>query len=97
MKWHTFSDNSMVEVRSLDEILNTLDSDGKLEGLPFMPEMAAYCGQQVRLVRRLNRTCVVGNGIRRIRHAVFLQASRCDGSHHDGCQRACMLFGRMPG
>ena len=29
----------LVEVRSEDEILATLDVDGELEGLPFMPEM----------------------------------------------------------
>lgn len=92
MTRQVLKDNSVVEVRSLDEILATLDGAGKLDGLPFMPEMAAYCGTQVRLLRRLNRTCVVGQGFRRIDHAVFLQDARCDGSHHDGCQRACMLF-----
>ena len=31
----------LVEVRSEEEILRTLDADGKLDGLPFMPEMLA--------------------------------------------------------
>src|SRR5215475_13657598 len=31
----------MIEVRSLPEILATLDERGCLDGLPFMPEMAA--------------------------------------------------------
>ena len=36
-----------VEVRSKDEILSTLDSDGRLDGMPFMPEMFAFCWQEV--------------------------------------------------
>ena len=31
----------VVEVRSLDEILATLDEQGELDALPFMPEMVA--------------------------------------------------------
>lgn len=88
----TFSHNSIVEVKSSSEILGTLDHDGKLEGLPFMPEMLAYCGMQIRVAHRAERTCVVGHGFRSMRSAVFLQEARCDGSHHDGCQRGCLLF-----
>ena len=36
-----------VEVRSKDEILQTLDRDGRLDGMPFMPEMFAFCGQAI--------------------------------------------------
>src|SRR5262245_7050350 len=32
-----------VEVRSKEEILRTLDKSGRLEGLPFMPQMFQYC------------------------------------------------------
>src|SRR5262245_47954515 len=32
----------MVEIRALDEIQETLDESGCLDGLPFMPEMAAF-------------------------------------------------------
>lgn len=82
----------LVEVKSCHEILQTLDADGKLEGLPFMPEMIAQCGTQIRVHRRADRTCVAGLGFRRMNAAVFLQESRCDGSYHDGCQRACLIF-----
>ena len=34
-----------VTVRDLDDILATLDADGKLEGMPFMPEMTPLCRQ----------------------------------------------------
>ena len=82
----------LVEVKSYDEILHTLDAEGKLEGLPFMPEMMDYCGKQLRVHRRADRTCVVGVGFRSMNATVFLQESRCDGSAHDGCQRGCLLF-----
>ena len=35
-----------VEVRSAEEILNTLDEQGALDGMPFMPEMFEYCGKR---------------------------------------------------
>src|SRR6266849_5955985 len=36
----------VVEVRSEQEILETLDARGTLEGLPFMPEMLKYRGKR---------------------------------------------------
>lgn len=82
----------LVEVRSPREILATLDQHGQLDGLPFMPEMLAFCGQRITVARRANRTCVVGHGFRRMRSAVFLQDARCNGSVHDHCDRGCLLF-----
>jgi hypothetical protein len=82
----------LVEVRPWEQILATLDDDGKLEGIPFMPEMARYCGQRFRVGRRADKTCVEGLGIRRLGNTVFLEGLRCDGSAHDGCQRACLIF-----
>ena len=46
-----------VEVRSADEILTTLDADGCLESLPFMPEMLAFCGKRFRVYKRADKTC----------------------------------------
>jgi hypothetical protein len=80
-------------VRRLDEILATLDADGALEGLPFMPEMARFCNRTFRVHRRAERTCVEGaDGPRRMTNTVFLEGLRCDGSAHDGCRRGCLLF-----
>ena len=36
----------LVEVKRPSEILATLDERGTLAGLPFMPEMAPYCGRR---------------------------------------------------
>ena len=42
----------LVEVRSEAEILATLDANGRLDNLPFMPEMLAHCGRQYRVEKR---------------------------------------------
>lgn len=82
-----------VWVRSLEDILSTLDADGKLDGLPFMPEMARYCGRRFRISHVTRRTCVEGYpGRRAMMGTVFLGDLRCDGASHDGCQRGCRLF-----
>lgn len=81
-----------VEVRSLREIEGTLDSAGMLDGLPFMPEMASFCGRRLRVSRRANRVCTPGHAQRRILDAVFLEDLRCDGSRHGGCQMGCAIF-----
>jgi len=87
-----FLRGQMVEIRSLGEILATLDVHGKLEGLPFMPEMARYCGRRFLVSRRADKTCVEGYGVRLMGATVFLENVRCDGSAHDGCQRNCLIF-----
>lgn len=83
-----------VEVRSRDEILATLDDDGCLDGLPFMPEMLCYCGQRLRVFKSAHKTCdsiYYGDG-RLMRNAVFLENIRCDGSGHGDCQAYCLIF-----
>jgi hypothetical protein len=84
----------LVEVRSAGEILGTLNEQGDLEGLPFMPEMVACCGQRFRVVARAERICDRVGPIRslQVRDAVVLEDHRCDGSGHDGCQSDCRVF-----
>lgn len=83
-----------VEVRSKEEILATLDSRGRLEQLPFMPEMFEFCGKRFRVYKRAHKTCDPPNGLqgRRMLHAVHLEDVRCNGSAHDGCQARCLVF-----
>ena len=81
-----------VEVRSEAEIAATLDAEGCLDGLPFMPEMSAYCGSRARIHRRASKTCVEGLGLRRMSDTLFLEGLRCDGGAHDGCDRGCLMF-----
>ena len=55
-----FRPGDLVEVKSADEILATLDADGTLDHLPFMPEMVEFCGKRFRVSRRVGRMCVSG-------------------------------------
>ncbi|HZQ91922.1 MAG TPA: hypothetical protein VFA60_09035 [Terriglobales bacterium] len=83
-----------VQVRPVEEILATLDATGRYEGLPFMPEMLQYCGKQFRVYRRADKTCdyLKDWSIRRMTNSVYLEGNRCDGSAHDGCEAACLIW-----
>jgi hypothetical protein len=84
----------LVEVRSKEEILATLDSKGLLRGMPFMPEMFQHCGKRARVYKRAHKTCDTVNqtGGRWVGDAVHLESLRCGGESHGGCQAACLLF-----
>jgi hypothetical protein len=81
----------LVEVRSAAEVVSSLDSDGKLDGLPFMPEMLAFCGRRLRVSKRADNTCALGQP-RRIENTVHLGQLRCDGSAHRGCEAGCLFL-----
>ena len=83
-----------VEVRSEAEILATLDENGRLDGLPFMPEMLKYCGKRFRVFKSAHKTCdtIKDHVSRRMMRAVHLEGLRCDGEAHGGCQARCLLF-----
>jgi len=87
-----------VQVRSAEEIAQTLDANGALDGLPFMPEMIAYCGKKIRFNRTVYKTCLEAEfgdfQIREMRDSdiALLEDLRCSGDAHDGCQRACTIF-----
>jgi hypothetical protein len=83
-----------VEVRGKEEILKTLDGDGRLEGMPFMPEMFAFCGRRMKVYKRAHKTCDYTSypyRTRRLSGTVHLE-TRCDGEAHGGCQAGCLLF-----
>jgi hypothetical protein len=84
----------LVEVRSAEEIMATLDVRGELENLPFMPEMLKFCGQRLTVHKVAHKLCdtINGSGLHKMANAVHLTGSRCDGSSHGGCQTACMLY-----
>jgi hypothetical protein len=82
-----------VEVRSKDEILASLDKNGCLDGMPFMPEMFAFCGRRFQVHKSAHKTCdtVFPVRSRTLESSVHLQ-TRCDGGAHGGCQAGCLLF-----
>ncbi len=45
----------IVDVKSKEDNLQTLDDAEELEGLPFMPEMFTYCGVNYKVLRRVER------------------------------------------
>lgn len=84
----------LVEVRSADEILATLDERGELENLPFMPEMLEFCGKQMTVHKVAHKLCdtISASGLRWMKNAVHLSGARCDGRAHGGCQTGCSLY-----
>jgi hypothetical protein len=84
----------LVEVRSADQIMATLDQNGELDSLPFMPEMLQYCGQRLTVGKVAHKACdtMTRSGIRRMEDAVHLEGVRCDGGSHGGCQAACLIY-----
>jgi hypothetical protein len=90
-----FKRGDLVEVRSAAEILDTLDAQGALEAMPFMPEMVAYCGRRFTVDRRAEKVCDTINSnlqSRRLADTVLLDDLRCDGSGHDGCDAECRFY-----
>lgn len=97
-----FKTGDFVGVLKYEEIQKTLDANGTLDGLPFMPEMIQYCGKRFRVKLNVEKTCVsclftshrVQNSIRQfiLNDIIFLENLRCDGNFHDSCQEGCMIF-----
>jgi len=95
----------LVEVLQPEEILKTLDSNGQLDGLPFMPEMIPYCGKKFKVRLKVEKTCVncifpdnkLKTTIKEFLYndVVFLEDLRCTGIDHGHCQRGCMIFWRQ--
>jgi hypothetical protein len=90
-----FRTGGLVEVRSQEEILATLDQHGCMDGIPFMPEMLQFCGQRFRVSAVAHKTCETARQTwkaRRLQATVHLVGLRCGGSAHGGCQAECNLF-----
>src|SRR5690348_16366791 len=87
-----------VEIKGPTEILQTLDADGAVDHVPFMPEMLPFCGRTFRVARRVVKSCSLGSrsSMRGFPtdDLVLLEGLRCSGADHDGCQKACMIFWR---
>jgi hypothetical protein len=85
---------TLVEVRSREEILASLDEHACVERLPFMPEMLKHCGKRYRVSAVAHKTCDAAHktGGRKLKDTVHLDDLRCDGSAHGGCQSTCLFF-----
>jgi hypothetical protein len=87
-----FRKGESVQIRSADEILSTLDSDGTVDGVIFMPEMLQFAGREFRVQSSAHKTCDGSGEILQMEKTVHLEGLKCDGSAHGGCQAGCLLF-----
>jgi hypothetical protein len=89
-----FHVGDVVEVKSADEILKTLDANGELDNLPFMPEMLQFCGKRLAVHKVAHKLCdtMGASGLRWMNNAVHLVGARCDGQGHGGCQTGCSIY-----
>lgn len=81
-----------VEIKSLTQIAATLDDEGRLDGMPFMPEMAAHCGELATVVKSAHKSCDGHGHIRWLDDTVHLEGFRCEGWAHGGCQARCRTY-----
>jgi hypothetical protein len=87
----------LVEVKTAGEIMQTVDTAGALDHLPFMPEMLQFCEQRFRVSSRALTACIAEAGTPLGFNAddvVTLEGVRCSGAAHDGCQKSCIIFWR---
>jgi hypothetical protein len=84
----------VVEVRSQAEIFGTLDENGELDALPFMPEMLKYVGKRLTVGKVAHKACdtILRSGIHKMENAVHLAGVRCGGEEHGGCQATCLIY-----
>jgi hypothetical protein len=83
-----------VRVKSLPEIMSTLDDRLRLENLPFMAEMAEHCGKVYEVTKSAHKTCDTVNrsGGRNLANSAHLADLRCSGATHGGCDADCLIF-----
>ena len=90
-----FKVGDRVRVKTASEILDSLDSQARHEGLPFMPQMSEFCGQELEVTRWVNNVCYQSDeGVKfaQLGNCVLLDVARCDGASYGGCQMACPLI-----
>ena len=83
-----------VQVKSIEEISQTLDERKRYKGLYFMPEMENFCGKKLKVFKRVEIIKLESTGeVRKLKSpTVFLEGVYCDGKLHDWCDRACFHF-----
>jgi hypothetical protein len=91
---NTLQIGDLVQVRSWEEIKKTLDKNGKMRGLYFMPSMKKYYGKQYKVIKII-QNIKLDNGMRRRMRAptVFLEGVCCNGIGTN-CDRTCFHFWR---
>jgi hypothetical protein len=86
----------LVEVKSKEEILATLDQTGHNRGLRFDIEMLRYCGQRARVQRRVNRLIdeKTGKMVHIKGDCIVLDGFVCAADFHQNCPRGIEEYWR---
>lgn len=85
----------LVEVKAEEEILATLDTNGRNCGLLWMRGMNRYCGNRYRVFRRVKTILLESNGqVRKMKNTVLLEGLTCDGAEFFDCDRSCFYYWR---
>lgn len=82
-------------VRTLDEILATLDLHGRHDGVSFMPEMAALAGKRFAIVEAVRAVFELDRWAPPRGRIYLLDGTSCSGATVDAehpCDRACALL-----
>ncbi len=89
----------LVEVRSPDEIFETLNEKDSTRGLRFDAEMLRYCGKQGRVIRRVERIIDEKSGrlVPINTDAILVEGMVCQGVYHRSCPRASTRGGGNAG
>jgi hypothetical protein len=86
-----------VVVKSMDNIIETLNRTARNRGLVFFPNMRLLCGRERRVERRLDKIIVDGTGeMRQLQNTVYLEGSHCGCSDiaFGGCSRREFAYWR---
>jgi hypothetical protein len=85
----------LVEVKSIEDIMSTLDANRKNRGLLWMTGMRKFCGKRYRVLRNVRNIVLESNGeLRKMTDTVILEGVVCDGVEFCGCDRSCFHFWR---
>jgi hypothetical protein len=86
----------LVQVKSKEEILATLDAGGRNRGLSFDSEMLKYCGQLARVLRRVERIIDerTGKMLSLPRDCIILEGVTCQADYHRFCPRRIYPYWR---
>ena len=85
----------LVEVKGEQEVLATLDENGRNKGLLWMNGMRKFCGKRCTVFRRLETVLLESNGeLRRMENTVLLKNVICDGKEFYDCDRSCFYYWR---
>ena len=85
-----------MQVKSPEEIRETLDAGGKHEGLKFLPPMRAHCGKAYRVQKRVRYILDEhDHRMRKVKNVVLLDGVICRGKGiygREDCDRSCFFF-----